>query len=316
MLELRDVPAPPVGPDDVAIAVRATALNRADLLQRRGAYPPPPGASEILGLECAGIVAEVGAHVGSVAVGDRVMALLAGGGYAERVVVPALHTVPIPEQLSFHEAAAIPEAFLTAREAVLRLGALAPTETLLVYGAAGGVGTACVQLAAHRGANVIAAARSAGKRQAVRALGATRVVDSSDATAMKQAIAEVTGGRGVDVLVDFVGGAMFEDNLGYLADAGRLVVVGLLGGTHVDLDLGQVLRRRLQLLGLVMRTRSVLDKTAIIRAFERETLPALASGSLRPVVDRVMPLAKAGEAHRVMEANENVGKIVLHVSDA
>jgi len=315
VLELQDVPPPPVGPTDVAIAVRAAALNRADLLQRRGSYPPPPGASTILGLECAGVVEEVGEHVGSVAVGDRVMALLAGGGYAERVVVPALHTLPIPERLDFAHAAAIPEAFLTAREAVLRLGRLAPTETLLVHGAAGGVGTACVQLAVHGGANVIAGVRSEHKQAAVRALGATRVVDTSDMDATQRAVREVTAGRGVDVIVDFVGSSMFQRNVSYLAEAGRLVVVGLMGGSHVDLDLGAVLRRRLQILGLVMRTRSNADKTAILRAFERETLPALASGDLRAVVDRVVPLAHAGDAHRAMEANENVGKIVLSVGN-
>lgn len=311
-LELCDVPEPQPGEGELLIDVRATALNRADLLQRRGLYPPPKGASEILGLECAGVVAAHGPGGAPVAVGQRVMALLPGGGYAERVTIPSGMAIPIPENLGFAQAAAIPEAFLTAREALFTLGRLEPTQTVLVHAAAGGVGSAAVQLAHRFGARVVATAGSAEKLARVRELGADALVDykTQDFAAIAKA---ATDGRGVDLVLDFVGGAYWEKHAGCLAVGGRVVVIGVLGGTNANVNLGQLLQRRWQILGLVMRSRPVADKIAITRAFIRESLPLFADGRLLPVVDSTFPLAEARAAHERMEQNANVGKIVLEV---
>jgi tumor protein p53-inducible protein 3 len=311
-LRLVEVPDPELRDGHVLIDVKATALNRADLLQRRGAYPPPKGETDILGLECAGVVAKVGAGVGSFREGDRVMALLGGGGYAERVVVHEKMAIPIPERLGFEEAAAIPEAFLTAREALFTLGRVTANGVVLIHAAAGGVGSAAVQLAKIAGARVVATAGSAEKVEKVRALGAHTVVNyrTEDFAAVTLATSEK---RGADAVLDFVGASYFGKHASCLAVGGRLVVIGVMGGTSVDLNLGWLLMRRAQILGLVMRSRPLLDKIAITQTFIRESLPLLADGSLRPIIDCVLPLSEAAKAHDRMEANENVGKIVLKV---
>jgi putative PIG3 family NAD(P)H quinone oxidoreductase len=311
-LELRDVPDPVPGEREVVIDVRASALNRADLLQRRGRYPAPSGASGVLGLECAGIVSQVGPGVASVRKGDRVMALLPCGGYAERVAVHEQLTLPIPGTLSFEQAAAVPEAFLTASEALFGLGAMKPREWVLIHAAGSGVGSAAVQLACAAGGRVLATT-SGAKRERVAALGAERVVarETEDFSAVAL---EVTGGRGVDVILDLVGASYGAKHQACLAVLGRHVVIGLLGGTKVELDLARVLSQRHALLGLVMRTRPLADKVAVVERFRREWLGRLAAGELRPIVDCTFPLAEASRAHAHMEANANFGKIVLAVA--
>jgi tumor protein p53-inducible protein 3 len=312
-LELVDVPDPQPGPSEVAIEIHAAALNRADLLQRRGLYPPPPGTTDILGLECAGVVSELGPGcAGNARVGDRVMVLLGGGGYAERVVVPEALLMQIPETLSFERAAAIPEAFLTAREALFAAGKLAPTESVLIHAAAGGVGSAAVQLAHSHGARVFATAGGAAKCEWVRALGADSVIDykSQDFAAVIQA---QTAGLGVDVILDFVGASYTEQHATCLATRGRQVSIGLLGGARASINLGRLLQKRQSIVGLVMRSRSTQEKIELARAFVRTTLPLFADGRLKPLVDSVFLLSDVARAHERMEANENLGKIILKV---
>jgi len=311
LAEVPDADAAGLLDGHVVLDVKATALNRADLLQRRGMYPPPKGQTDILGLECAGVVAKVSAG-STLKVGDRVMALLPGGGYASRVVIPEKMAIPIPERLSFVEAAAIPEAFLTAREALFTLGKVAADDVVLVHAAAGGVGSAAVQLAKKAGARVIATAGSDEKLARVGALGADVLVNYKTEDFAERALAE-TSKKGVDVALDFVGASYFARHVSCLAVAGRLVVIGVMGGANAELNLAVVLRQRLQILGLVMRSRPVTDKIAITQAFIRESLPLFANGALVPVVDSTFPLAEAAKAHERMEANANFGKIVLEI---
>ena len=311
VLELGEVPEPVPGEREVVLDVHAAALNRADLLQRRGVYPPPPGASTLLGLECAGVVAALGPGIASAKVGDRVMALLPGGGYAERVAVHEQLLLPIPEALDFVQAAAVPEAFLTASEALVSLGRVLPGDWVLIHAAASGVGSAAVQFARLAGARVIATT-SAAKVEAVRALEPERVVARESEDFAGVAL-ELTDGRGVDVIVDLVGAAYLAKHQSCLAVLGRHVVVGLVGGAKAELDLGRVLARRSSILGLVMRTRPLADKIGVVERFRRQSLHRLADGTLKPLVDSVFPLRDAASAHARMEANQNVGKIVLEV---
>jgi tumor protein p53-inducible protein 3 len=312
-LELRELPAPEPEQGELLIEVRATALNRADLLQRKGLYPPPKGVTEILGLECAGVVVGHGPGGSPVPIGQRVMALLPGGGYAERVTLPSRMAIPIPDQLDFIQAAAIPEAFLTAREALFTLGRVEPREHVLIHAAAGGVGSAAVQLAHRFGAQVIATAGSDEKCGRVRELGADVAV-CYEREDFVEVVKTTTAGRGADVVLDFVGGSYWPKHAACMAIGGRCVVIGLLGGASAELCFAQLLQRRYQILGLVMRSRPVSDKIAMTRSFIRESLPLFADGRLRPIVDSVVPLADARRAHERMERNENVGKIVLAVS--
>lgn len=311
-LELQEVPDLKPADNQVLIDVRATALNRADLLQRRGLYPPPPGESEILGLECAGVVQELGKGASAVKVGDRVMALLPGGGYAEQVVVSDRMAIPIPENLSFEEAAAIPEAFLTAREALFTLGQLEPGHTVLIHAAAGGVGSAAVQLARLHGATVLATVGSAQKAERARELGAHRAINYRDEDFAEIAKRE-TKGKGVELVLDFVGGSYWDKHASCLAVGGRCVVIGVMGGPMAQVNLALLLMKRQQILGLVMRSRPVSEKIVMTQRFIRESLPLFAEQRLLPIVDCVIPLAEAARAHERMEANENVGKIVLSV---
>ena len=312
LLGIGELPAPVAGPSEILIDVRATALNRADLLQRRGLYPPPAGASEILGLECSGVVAALGPGASRFPVGARVMALLAGGGYAEQVVVHEDVAMPIPERLSFEEAAAVPEAFLTASEALLVEAELQAGQSLLVTAAASGVGGAAVQIAKLRGAFVIGSA-SAEKLPSVTALGAGLALDR-DRHDFVDAVRAATQKRGVDAIVDFIGASALDRHQRCLAPRGRLVLVGLLGGAAAPLDLGLVLRQRQQVRGLVMRTRSLLEKIELVQRFERELWPALEQGLLSPKLDHSFPLAEVAAAHERMEHNRNAGKIVLRVA--
>jgi putative PIG3 family NAD(P)H quinone oxidoreductase len=310
VLSLREFPDPEPRGSELSIEVHAAALNRADLLQRRGLYPPPPGESDILGLECAGVVTEIGPDASPDWLGRRVMCLLGSGGYSDRVTVSERRALPVPESLDLVRAAAIPEAFLTANEALFEEARLEPRQVVLVHAAAGGVGSAAVQLARAAGARVLATAGSAHKCGFVESLGAERCFDYK-AGPFAEAIETLLGPRAVDVIVDFVGASHWDGNQRVLADQGRLVSLGVLGGNRVTLDLAQLLRRRQRVLGMVMRSRTELEKVAATRRFERRGLGWFETGTLRPVVDRIFALDEVAEAHAYMEQNQNLGKIVL-----
>ena len=312
VLELRDVPEPAYGPEEVRVAVRATALNRADLLQRRGRYPAPPGApADIPGLEFAGEVESRGERVVDLRPGDRVMGLLGGGGYAENVSLHERMCLRIPPTLGWEEAAAVPEAFMTAFDALFERGRLRPGGTVLLHAAASGVGTAALQIAGVAGARAIALSRSADKRRRLEEMGLTPVFDPAS-PGLAESIRAAAGG-GVDLVVDLLGADAWGVNLEVLDTGGRIVLVGTVSGSRVEADLSLLMRKRLTVVGTVLRSRPIEEKIALARAFDRRVVPLLASGRLRPVIDRVLPLAAAAQAHAAMEANENFGKIVLRV---
>ena len=311
VLTVRTVPDPAYGPEDVLVRVRAAALNRADVLQRRGLSPAPPGSpADIPGLEFAGEVEACGALVTTLAPGDRVMGIVGGGGQAERLRLHERMCLPIPPGMSFAQAAAVPEAFLTAYDALFERAALEAGESVLVHAAGSGVGTAASAIATVAGCRVLALSRSADKRRRLQELGYDAVLDPGDPR-LAETIRRRTGGRGVDVVIDFLGGAAWSANVDALAPLGRLVLVGTLTGGKVDADLTALMRKRLTVVGTVLRTRPLEEKIALVQAFARTMLPLLASGRLAPVVDRVLPLDEAAAAHAAMERNENFGKIVL-----
>lgn len=315
VLRLEEVPEPACGPDDVLADVRATAVNRADLLQRQGRYPAPPGApSEVPGLEFAGVVREAGERVRGLEAGDRVMGLLGGGGYAERVATPAGMVLPIPPEMSFRQAAAVPEVFYTAYDALFRQGQLRVGESVLIHAAGGGVGTAALQLAGAGGASVIVGTASRAKLDGVAHLGLPLDVSVDyRERSFADAVAEATDGGGVNVILDTVGAAHWRQNVESLAPSGRLVLVGLLGGNSVEADLSALLTRRLRVVGTVLRSRSLGEKLTLTREVRRRVLPLLTNGRVRPVVDRTFPLEEAADAHRYMADDRNLGKIVLEV---
>lgn len=311
VLEIVDLPVPEPAPGEVLVRNFATALNRADLLQRRGLYPPPPGASDILGLEFAGEVARAGSAAGELSVGDRVFGLVGGGAYAEYLAVPKELLVAIPDRLSYDAAAAVPEAFFTAQETLCELASLEANQTVLIHAGASGVGSAAIQLARLIGAAVIATAGSAEKVKLCEELGATRAVNYREEHFL-DAVREVSP-EGADVLLDLVGAGNWERNLKSLREGGKYLVVGLVSGSRVEVDLGVILKRRLQILGTAMRGRPLAEKVAITRRFARDLLPRFESGELRPVLDRVFTLDEVRAAHDRMEANLNRGKIVLRL---
>lgn len=310
VLYVGEAAAPLLGADELRIRVAACAVNRADLVQRQGGYPAPPGASTILGLECAGVVTEVGASVRGFASGERVMALLAGGGYAEEVVVHAGSAMKVPPALSLEEAAAIPEVFLTVFQNVFQLAQLPNDGWLLVHGGGSGIGTASIQLAKRVGARVIVTAGSDAKCEQCLELGADVAVNYRNAKFV-DAVKEATGGRGVDVILDSIGAPYLADNLASLAIGGRMSVIGMMGGPKAELNLGQVLMKRLSIIGSTLRARSVGEKAALVAGFLARFGDDLAAGRIRAVVHRVLPLADAAEAHRALAASEHFGKIVL-----
>jgi len=312
VLRLGEAPTPELRPGALRLRVRAAGVNRADLLQRQGLYPPPPGASEILGLECAGEVAEVGPGVSGWKVGDRAMALLAGGGYAEEVVVDAGSALPVPERLSFEEAAGVPEVFLTVHLNVFRLAGLPDGGAVLVHGGGSGIGTAAIALVKEAGGRIVVTAGSKEKCDRCLALGADLAVNYRSEDFVEGA-KQLTDGRGVDVVLDPIGADYLERNLKSLAPGGRLVVIGLQGGAKAELHLGALLAKRLQVIGSTLRARPDDEKAAIAAGFRERFGEALAAGRVAPVLDRVLPLAEAAEAHRVMKASEHFGKIVLKV---
>jgi NADPH:quinone reductase len=314
VLELRERDLPEPSRGEVRVRVRATAVNRADLLQRMGAYPAPPDAPpDIPGLEWAGEIDVAGPGVTDLMTGDRVFGLSGGGAYAEALVVHARTVVKIPDGLSFIDAAAVPEAFITAWDALVSQAGLGAGETTLIHAAGSGVGTAAVQIARAIGARSIGTARTEAKLARARDLGLDRgVVVGADGKFADRVLAE-TGGAGVDVALELVGGHYLAEDLACAAARGRIVLVGLMAGTRADLDLGLILRRRLCIQGTVLRSRPLEEKIAATQAFARHVVPLLARGTLRPVVGRVMPLAAAAEAHKYVSSNEGFGKIILEV---
>ncbi len=314
MLRLVDEPMPEIRPRDLLVKVHAAGVNRADILQRQGIYGARPdyGDSLVPGLEIAGEVAAAGANAEGYKAGDRVMAVVGGGGYAEYARVDRGMCMSIPNRLSYVQAAAIPEVFITAHEAMIHLGELEPGDWALIQAAAGGVGSAAVMLAHALGAKSVFTASGEERIARVAALGGTVGVDYRKEDFVAAAM-QATGGRGVDVVIDFVGGPYLERNLRALAEGGRLVQVGVLGGAKGMLPLDVLLHRYLRIIGTVMKSRSLEDKVAMTSRFGERWLGAFESGALHPIVDRIFPLAQAADAHRAMEASGNFGKIVLSV---
>jgi NADPH2:quinone reductase len=315
MLQLAERPAPVVGPGEVLIRVEAAGINRPDVLQRKGGYAPPPGASDLPGLEVAGRV-EAGDLDGSgLRVGDPVCALIAGGGYAERATAPAAQCLPVPRGLTFAEAAGLPETFFTVWSNVFDRAALAPGESLLVQGGTSGIGVAAIQLAHALGNTVYATAGSDDKCRACVELGAARAINyrSEDFVA---AVKEATGGRGVDVILDMVAGEYLPREIQCLADDGRLAIIALLGGTKATLDMAALLRRRLTVTASTLRPRSVAFKAAIAQRLRAVVWPLIEAGRIKPMLYRTFPLAEAAAAHALMESSQHIGKIVLAVGPA
>ena len=299
-----------MGPDDLRIAVRATSVNRADLLQAAGHYPPPPGASEILGLECAGVVSEVGANVRGWSIGDRVMALLPGGGYAEEVVVHAGSAMHVPEALSDEEAAAIPEVFLTAFLNLFLLALVRDGESVLIHGGGSGVGTAATTLCKLAGVRVLVTAGSREKCERCLEHGADIAINYREEDFVEKA-------RGVDVVLDHIGARYLPRDLEAVAVGGRIVIIGSMGGERTAaVDVTRLLGKRAQIIGSTLRSRSVESKAAIVSAFLDRFGADLEAGRIRPVIHTVMPLERWEEAHRLMETNAHFGKIVLRVNSS
>ena len=305
------VPRPATG--EVLIRVAAAGINRPDILQRTGNYPPPPGASPILGLEVSGTVAALGAEVTGWHEGDAVCALIAGGGYAEYCVAPAPQCLPVPKSVALVDAAGLPETFFTVWTNVFDRGRLAAGESFLVHGGSSGIGTTAIQLARAFGARVFATAGSPEKCTVCRDLGAERAIDyrQEDFVAV---LKEATQGRGVNVILDMVGGPYVEKNLRSLAVEGRLVQIAFLRGSKVSLDLAHLMVRRQTITGSTLRPRPVADKAAIARNLRNKVWPLIEAGKVRPVIDRTFPLAEAAAAHRLMESSTHIGKILLRTS--
>jgi putative PIG3 family NAD(P)H quinone oxidoreductase len=305
-------PDPSFGADEVLVEIHATALNRADLLQRAGNYPPPPGAPDTLGLEMAGVITAVGSHVRNWQVGNRVCALLGGGGYAEGVAVHHSQLIPIPTDWSFEEAAALPETYLTAFVNLFMEARLQPGESVLVHGGASGVGTAAIQILHNLGHKVIVTAGSDAKTAACRELGADLAINYRNED-FAEATQSFTNGQGVDVILDMVGASYFERNFELLRLRGRMVYIATLGGSQVTVDIGKLMRKRARLIGSVLRSRSLEEKQEIKESFMNRCWPLIQRGLIRPVIDTIFPIAEANAAHARMASNENIGKIVLKV---
>jgi len=313
VLTLATGPVPRPAAGEALIRVAAAGINRPDILQRTGNYPPPPGASPILGLEVSGAVAALGPEVTGLNEGDEVCALIAGGGYAEYCVAPAPQCLPVPKGVSLVDAAGLPETFFTVWSNVFDRGRLVRGESFLVHGGSSGIGTTAIQLAHAFGARVFATAGSPEKCAVCRALGADRAIDyrQEDFVAV---LKEATQGRGVDVILDMVGGPYVEKNLRSLAPEGRLVQIAFLQGSKVTLDLAHLMVRRQTLTGSTLRPRPVADKAAIARNLRDKVWPLIEAGKVRPIIDRTFPLAEAAAAHRLMESSTHIGKILLRTS--
>jgi putative PIG3 family NAD(P)H quinone oxidoreductase len=312
VLAIAEVPDPEPAAGEVVIDIAAAGLNRADLLQRQGLYPPPPGAPPYPGMECSGRISRLGSGVTGWQVGDEVCALLAGGGYAERVAVPAGQVLPVPEGVSVIDAAALPEAACTVHSNVVTGAGLVPGETFLVHGGASGIGAMAIQLTRALGARVVCTAGSAAKLDRCRELGADLAISyvSEDFVA---AVSDFTAGAGADVILDIMGASYLQRNVTALATGGRLMVIGMQGGTRAELDLNELLRKRGRVHATTLRGRPVPEKAAIVSAVREQVWPLVESGQVRPVIETVLPLDEADQAHQLMEAGRHVGKILLRV---
>ena len=309
-LVLDDVPVPELGPTDVLVTVAAAGVNRADLMQRQGFYDPPPGASPYPGLEVSGTVAAVGEQVEGWSVGDEVCALLSGGGYAEQVAVPAGQLLPVPAGVSLRDAAALPEVVSTVWSNVFLTASLQPGQTLLVHGGSSGIGTMAIQLAREVGAHVAVTAGSAAKLEACRELGAEILVNYREQDFV-EVLREHTDGAGADVILDNMGAKYLARNVDALATGGRLVVIGLQGGTRAEVDLGVLLRKRAAVIATSLRARPAAEKATIVAAVREHVWPLIESGRVRPIVHGTYPLAAAADAHRELEASSHIGKVLL-----
>ena len=310
VLSVQEVPDVEPGPGEVAIEVAATAVNRADTLQRQGFYPPPPGASETIGLECSGTVAALGEGVEGWAVGDEVCALLAGGGYASRVVVPAGQVLPVPAGVDLVHAAALPEVACTVWSNVFMVAGLKPEESFLVHGGAGGIGTFAIQLAHALGSRVLTTGGTAEKLAFCAGLGADVTINYHDEDFVEVA-KTATDGAGVDVILDNMGASYLGRNVSALATEGRLVVIGMQGGSKGELDLGKLLTKRAAVIATSLRGRPVAGKAAIVASVLEHVWPLVADGSIRPIVEQTLPLEEVRRAHDLMDAGSHTGKIVL-----
>jgi putative PIG3 family NAD(P)H quinone oxidoreductase len=315
VLRWGEAPDPVCGPGEVLVDVEAAAVNRADLLQRQGFYPPPPGASDVLGLECSGVISEVGPEVTGWAVGDEVCALLSGGGYAERVAVPAGQLLPKPSGVELISAAALPEVTCTVWSNVFMLARLRHGERLLVHGGSSGIGTMAIQLAVRAGARVFTTAGTEAKLHFCRELGAEVLINYREEE-FAERVATETDGAGVDVILDNMGAKYLASNVRSLATGGRLVSIGMQGGTKAELDLGLLMRKRAAVHATTLRSRPPTGpggKAEIVAAVRHDVWPDVERGLIRPIVDRRLPMARAAEAHRVIEASEHIGKVLLVV---
>ncbi len=305
-------PTPRPGDAEVLIRVAAAGVNRPDVMQRQGRYPPPPGAPDLPGLEVAGEIAEVGPNVSGLAVGDQVTALLPGGGYAEYAVASAILCLPVPNGMSMVEAAAIPETYFTVWTNLFERGGCKAGDTVLIHGGTSGIGTTAIQLAHEWGARVFATAGSADKIKACERLGAVRGIDYKTEDFV-EVIAKETGGRGVDIVLDIVAGSYVDRNIDCAAVEGRIVCISLLGGTRAEINMGKILGKRLTLTGSTLRPRTVAQKGAVAAGVLKHVWPLLRAGRARPVIHTTFPLAEAGDAHRLMESSTHIGKIVLTI---
>jgi len=309
VLSVGERPAPEPGPSELLVRVEAAGVNRPDLMQRQGKYPPPPGASDILGLELAGTIEQVGADVSRWKPGDRICALVAGGAYAEYAIVPELQALPIPPGLDCIHAAAVPETYFTVWTNLFQRGRLQNGERVLVHGGTSGIGTTAIQLARAFGAEVLATAGSNAKCAACEQLGAGAI--NYRTTDYVQAVHVLTGGAGVDVILDIVGGSYLSRNLECLAKDGRLVQIGLQGGNKTEINLATLMQRRLTLTGSTLRPRTVAEKGEIARELEAKVWPLLAKRTVGPLIHGAFPMERAAEAHRALESGEVIGKVVL-----
>lgn len=313
VMTMGEYPMPEYGPNDLLIKVKATAINRADTMQRMGKYPPPPGASEIMGLEAAGEIVEKGAKVSDWEIGDNICTLLSGGGYAEYVAIPAAMAMKIPDGWTLEQAAAMPEVYLTAFQALDWIGDLQNGEKILIHAGASGVGTAATQIAIAKGAEVIVSA-SAGKHALCLKLGAKMAIDYKSES-FETKVGEYTDGKGVDFILDFIAAPYFQANLNSLALDGRLVMLSLMGGIKTEaINLAPILRKRLKILGSTLRSRDLAYKVSLTKAFTQFAKPLWQKGELAPTIDSVYAWTDVIEAHRYMQANRNQGKIVLKMS--
>ncbi|MET0524205.1 MAG: NAD(P)H-quinone oxidoreductase [Nocardioides sp.] len=310
VLSVGEVPDISPGPGEVLLDVAATAVNRADLLQRKGVYPPPPGASAVLGLECSGTVAEVGAGVTGWSVGDEACALLSGGGYASQVVVPAGQLMPLPAGVDLVTAAALPEVACTVWSNVFMMGGLRPDETFLVHGGAGGIGTFAIQLVSQLGARVFTTGGTPEKLAVCAELGADVTINYRDQDFV-EVVHEETDGAGVDVILDNMGAKYLGRNVEALATGGRLLIIGMQGGTKGELDISALFRKRGAVMAALLRSRPVEEKAAICASMVEHVWPLVADGLVRPIVHGSMPLTEIADAHRLMEDGLHTGKIVL-----